>query len=80
MHAVAVDHIERLGIADWPAASGAQITRNSVAVRQVPTVLDLAPGEPLGLGASIAAVEVADGGTLLEKLAPVNLRVGPFLT
>jgi hypothetical protein len=49
MQTIAVDHIERLDCPDWAAASDAKVARRALAMLHVRSVLQLAPGERLGL-------------------------------
>ena len=48
MHPVAVDQIESRRHADRPATARADVPRHQAAMRQVPAVLQRAPGQPFG--------------------------------
>jgi hypothetical protein len=80
MHAITIDQGERLARTDWPATPRAQIPWDAMAIFEVPTVLDLAPGECLGVAPGILAIKFVDRSSLLEQSAPINVSVRSLFT
>ena len=75
MNAIAIGQVERHGRPNRSAASGAYIARDSLAMRPMPSVLDLPPRQALSFLTGMAAVELPDCGPLFVPAGPIDTGV-----
>ena len=74
MDAISVGYVEGAVLPYGASAAGAGVGRESLAMLLVPAVFQLAPHQSFGFSAGVVAVAFADGGALLELIAPALKR------
>jgi hypothetical protein len=71
VNTIAIDQVELIGRSDGLSTAGAQVAGYAGAVLEMPSVLQLAPGQEFGLGTGVVTVVLVDGGSLFVKVAPI---------